>query len=138
MVFRMSVTGLGQAALVSRLRGAVADVVPVRMVAAPDTPPANETALPDRAVLPGLTVATVNPAIIARYGLPLRLEGVIITDPGPLGVRAGVQRGDILREINGAMIETPSDVVKALTQPGRWIRMDLVRQGQRLSLRFRL
>jgi S1-C subfamily serine protease len=110
----------------------------VAMIPAPDDPPAEESSLGPGTVLPDLTVARANPAIISRYGLPLSTEGVIVTDPGPLGGRVGVQVGDVVRAINGDVVSRSADVEAALTRPGRSVRMDLMRGGQRLSLRFRL
>jgi Do/DeqQ family serine protease len=138
MVFRMSVIGIGGSAQVTRLRDGTESTVEVAMIVAPNDPPSQEITLDDRTVLPGLSVARVNPAVIARFGLPLTLDGVIATDPGALGNRVGVQRGDQFLAINGTEIETPDDVRRALTDPGRRVDVVLMRRGQRVSLRFRL
>jgi len=138
MVFRMSVIGIGGSAQVTRLRDGTESTVEVAMIVAPNDPPSQEITLDDRTVLPGLSVARVNPAVIARFGLRLTLDGVIATDPGALGIRVGVQRGDQFLAINGTEIETPDDVRRALTDPGRRVDVVLMRRGQRVSLRFRL
>ena len=75
--------------------------------------------------------------MMARYNLPLNVEGVVVTDPGPYGGRVGLNPGDILLGINDAATETPRQVDRALRNPGRRVRMDVMRQGRRLSLRFR-
>ena len=138
MLFRMSVTGIGGTSVFTRLRDGEESHLSVAMIAAPEYPPSEETVLNDRTVLPGLTVARANPAIIARYGLPLSAKGIVVTDPNQLGGRVGLQTGDILSEINGDVIERPGDVSRALTNPGRWVRLDVLRRGQAVSLRFRL
>lgn len=137
MRFRMSVRGIGSDAVVTWLRNGEHSDTKVRMLIAPDKPPANETVLSDRTVLPGLTVARINPQMMARYNLPLNVEGVVVTDPGPYGGRVGLNPGDILLGINDAATETPRQVDRALRNPGRRVRMDFMRQGRRLSLRFR-
>ncbi|MFA3920425.1 trypsin-like peptidase domain-containing protein [Ruegeria hyattellae] len=138
MKFRMAVAGIGGTALVTRYRGGASDQVDVAMHPAPDEPSAQETTLDDYTVLPGLTVARANPAVIVRLALSVSTEGVAVVDPGPLGNRAGIRRGDIVVSINGHEIDAPPDVQRTLTDPGRWVRMVLNRRGQSVSLRFRL
>lgn len=138
MLFRMTVAGIGGSARVTRLRGALSEDVEVAMIVAPDDPPAEPETLDETTVLPELGVARANPAVIARLGLPLATEGVIVTDTGPYGARAGLQPGDVVVAVNKTVIDRPRDLRRALTDPGRWVRIDLIRRGKPLSLRFRL
>lgn len=138
MMFRMTVTGIGGDAEMTRLRDGEQETVRVEMIAAPNDPPAQETVLGEETVLPGLTVTRINPAVIARWGLGLSMQGVMVLDPGPYGARAGIYPGDVVVRVNSTDIEAPGDVNKALTDPGRWVQMDLLRNGQTVSLRFRL
>ncbi len=137
MLFRMSVVGIGGTSEITGLRDGKTLRAKVSMIAAPDDPPARETTLGERTVLPGVAVARANPAIIARYNLPLSLSGVVITDPDRLGARLGLKPGDVLVSINGKVMERSRDVVDALTRPGRRVQMELLRGGRRLTLRFR-
>ena len=137
MVFRMSVAGLGRSVEVTRLRAGESDTVTVALEVAPDDPPSDPVVLDDWAVLPGLTTARINPAMIARFNLPLAAEGVVITDLGPLGRRVGLQVGDVIIAINDREVFTPSDARLALTNPPRRLQMLVLRNGQRVALRFR-
>lgn len=138
MMFRMSVTGIGGVSSMTRLRDGERGELSVEMIEAPDEPPADEITLGEQTVLPGLVVAQANPAVISYLGLPLSTEGVVVLDPGPFGARAGLQHGDVLDFVNGEVMSTTQDVRKAFTETGRWVRLDLQRRGQKLSLRFRL
>ena len=138
MVFRMSVAGLGDTAEVTRLRGGERNALQVEMMLAPDDPPADPLTLNERSPLPGLTVARINPQSIVRLQLPMSAKGVVITDPGAYGGRVGLRPGDIILAINDTAIETPQDVPNVLASAGRWMKVDLNRQGQRVSLRYRL
>lgn len=62
-------------------------------------------------------------------GLSLSLTGVVVVDPGPYGGRAGLRTGDILESINADEIQRPRDVETALTDPGRYVQIGLVRGG---------
>ncbi len=138
MVFRMSVRGIGAKAQVTRAREGQSDEIEVALIAAPDDPPAEAVTLDEKTVVPGLSVARANPAVIARLGLSLATEGVVVTDPGPYGARAGLKQGDVIGAINDTAVTAPGDVRRALSDPGRRLTMDLLRRGQRLRLRFRL
>ncbi|MFC6688696.1 trypsin-like peptidase domain-containing protein [Jhaorihella thermophila] len=138
MMFRMVVAGIGHKARVTRLRNGRTKEIEVAMMPPPDDPPAEETELGDRTVFPGLKVARINPRTMLRFGLPLSLDGVVVTEPGPYAGPAGLRAGDVIVAINGEAVERPRDVRRALTRPGRWLRIDLLRQGQRVSLRLRL
>ncbi|AVO38089.1 trypsin-like peptidase domain-containing protein [Pukyongiella litopenaei] len=138
MIFRMTVAGIGKQAQVTRLRGGDEDDITVAMISAPDDPPAREITLGDDTVLPGIAVAQANPAVIARLGLPLSTSGVVVTDTGPAGGRAGLRDGDVVLAINGTLVITSDDVRDLLTRPGRRLLIELDRRGKRVSLRFRL
>lgn len=138
MIFRMSVAGLNQEAQVTRVRDGVPETIGVKMIAAPDVPAAEEMRLPARTVLPDLVLARCNPAVIARLGLPLRCEGVAVTDPGAYGARAGLRAGDVILAVNGVEVSRPAEIAAILSDPGRGVRIDLLRRGEPLSLRFRV
>ncbi|MEM1006970.1 MAG: PDZ domain-containing protein, partial [Pseudomonadota bacterium] len=138
MKFRMSVAGVGGTSLMTRLRGQDIADVEVALIKAPDTPAAKQTVLSDKTVLPELTVSGINPAVIAKLGLRLSETGVVVVDPGPYGARAGLRAGDVLDTINDTTLDSPDDVVRALTDPGRRLRITIRRDGRSLALRFRL
>ena len=134
----MTIAGLGGTSEVERLRGGAREVVAVAMYAAPDEPKAALVELGERSVLPGLKVAGVNPRVITDMQLPLSAKGVVVVDPGPYGARAGLQRGDLLLGINREEVTSPGEVADVLAETGRWLSIDLLRRGQRVSLRMRL
>ncbi|OWU73536.1 trypsin-like peptidase domain-containing protein [Marinibacterium profundimaris] len=138
MLFRMSVTGIGERAEVTAWQGGKERRFDVALIPAPEDPPREAQVLDERTVLPGLQVARANPAVIAEHGLSLNTEGIVVTDPGQSGLRAGLRQGDVLLAVNGVEMEAPADVAAMLADPGRRLVIDLGREGRRLTLRFRL
>ncbi|MFT5342023.1 MAG: Do/DeqQ family serine protease [Paracoccaceae bacterium] len=137
MVFRMSVAGIGGLARITRSRAGQVDDIDVHMIIAPDDPPSQPRTLNDETVLPGLTVVRANPAMIVRYGLALNSTGILVADPGDIGARIGLNRADVLVKIDGNDITETKDVQVFLTDTGRKVRIDLLRQGQPVRLQFR-
>ncbi|MDX5403368.1 MAG: Do family serine endopeptidase, partial [Rhodobacterales bacterium] len=140
MVFRMSVSGLGQVAQVTMRRQGAEQTLPVALRAAPDQPPRQRREMGDRTPLPGLVVLNVNPAVLAEFNLPLATTGVVVETPGLYGARLGIQPGDVILGINGGAITDTAQVPDALAAAVamRALSVDLQRGVQRLSLRSRL
>ncbi|MCT4556549.1 MAG: trypsin-like peptidase domain-containing protein [Pelagimonas sp.] len=137
MLYRMSVRGIGHEAVIDYVSRGKPRQAKVPMILPPDQPNRQETRLGDRDVLPGLTLARINPAVTSEYKLPIELQGVVVLDPGPYGARVGLQAGDILHSVNGQDITTPKDVARALKRAGKRIQIEAQRGNRRLFLRFR-
>lgn len=138
MLYYMTVAGIGAEIDVRAIReGRVAEYT-VAMIGPPDLPPREDVTLGERDVLQGMKVANVNPAVLSEYQLPILPEGVVVLETGTIAPRVGVQRGDILREIDGLKITAPSDVVQALSTARRSVSLVVERGGQLVLLRFRL
>ena len=138
MLFRMSVGGIGNTAVVTRTRNGEASDVTVKLISAPDYPPRDFIILDDDAILVGLELALVNPAVSDEMELPTNAAGVVVVNPGPIAVQIGLRRGDIIEAVNTKFVATPGDVREGLTNSARGVRLDIVRDGSRVQLRFRL
>lgn len=138
MLFRMSVGGIGNTAMVTRTRNGEASDVTVELISAPDYPPRDFTILGDDAILAGLELALINPAVSDEMGLSNNAAGVVVVNTGPIAVQVGLRRGDIIEAVNSTVVETPSDMREGLTNSGRGVRLYIIRGGNRVQLRFRL
>ena len=138
MIFRMSVTGIGAEARIAHLRNGEPGEATVRLIAAPDVPPRGQLTTGRNAAIPGMMLSTVNPAVIGEYALPLSAQGVVVDDPGQIGLRAGLRAGDILRGINDMTVETATEAEAALEEAERHLFLDVQRGTQRMTMRFRL
>ena len=70
--------------------------------------------------------------------MDLSTPQVVAVEPESPAAGAGLRAGDVVQSINGTAMSHPSDVVDALTDPGRRVNLDVLRGGQLVSLRFRL
>ena len=138
MLFRMSVGGIGNTAVVTRTRNGEASDVTVKLISAPDYPPRDFIILDDDEILVGLELALVNPAVSDEMELPTNAAGVVVVNPGPIAVQIGLRRGDIIEAVNTKFVATPGDVREGLTNSARGVRLDIIRDGSRVQLRFRL
>lgn len=137
VMFRLAVAGIGQQVAVDYIRGGVLSRVDVALVLPPKSNTRGEVAITTGG-LAGLSVADIDPALIAALDLPLSAQGVVITTVvGPL-TRAGMAAGDILLGINGAEVTSAEDVRTIAATDARGWSVDLSRAGQVLRLRFRL
>ncbi|QOL82869.1 trypsin-like peptidase domain-containing protein [Pseudooceanicola spongiae] len=138
MLYRMTVKGLGGQADVTRLSGGKRADITVPMIAAPEEPARAALETGDQTAIPGMTLINVNPAVINEFQLQLDATGVMIQDPGRIGQRAGLKVGDVILTINGKDVTSPKVAEKALSNPGRSLELDLLRDGKQATMRFRL
>ena len=137
VMFRLAVTGIGKKITVGYIRGGILNSVDVALNVAPKSDTRVEVAI-TQGGLAGLTVADIDPALIAALDLPLSAQGVVITAvEGPL-TRAGMMAGDIVLGINGTTITLAEEVRAIAATDTRGWSVDLSRGGQLLRLRFRL
>lgn len=138
VIFRMSSEGIGKTLSVTYLRNGREQHAEVTLIAAPEIPPREALTLSDDVVLRGLSVARLNPAVIAEMNLSSNAEGIVVTAVDDRAARTGLRPGDILLAINDMAITAPADVVKAArARVSRWT-VTLVRDGVSVTLRFRL
>ncbi len=88
--------------------------------------------------LAGITVHDLSPEFAQRFGLPENEEGVVVTrvEPGSLADDAGVQRGDVILEINRRPVQNTKDFNRIARDIGKdeAILLLINRQGQTLFI----
>ncbi|SEK41627.1 Do/DeqQ family serine protease [Roseovarius nanhaiticus] len=138
MIYRMSVAGLGADVTLDVVQRGETRQVSVPMLRAPDEPPRATLTTGARAAVPGVTLSTVNPAVMAEYDLPLTAQGALVENPGEVGARAGLRAGDVILSINGAAVTDSATAEAALEAAERRLALDIQRGQRRLTMRFRL
>ena len=138
VLYHLSVAGAGAELSVDVMMDGQFETLKVGLILPPDAPPRGPLVTGRDTVLPGMTLSNINPVVIAQYGLTQSAQGVIVDEPGRLAGRLGLRSGDVLLGINGKPVREAADAEAILTDPGRRLRIDVLRGGQRLSLRARL
>jgi serine protease Do len=75
-----------------------------------------ETVKPPDNVLASLRVQALDSALMGQLNIPAKTTGVVITsvEPGGLAEAAGLQRGDVIQEVNHETVKTMDDYQKAV------------------------
>jgi Do/DeqQ family serine protease len=137
MMFRLAARGIGGSSALTVLHDNTRQEATVALVAPPETPARNRLEVRGLA-LRGLVADTINPAVIAEQGLDPAAQGVVVVETRDLAARAGLQPGDIVLSVNRHPVRDTSDLDRALRDPSRYWEIELVREGRRSLLRFRL
>lgn len=138
MMFRLAALGIGATVPVTYLDESGNKTVEVTLIAAPESPPRDPVTITEPVALRGLSVARINPALIAEMGLAMESSGVVATQVLDLAAQVGLRPGDVLLAINERPIAAPFDVAEAARDQTRRWAIDVNRGGQIVRLRFRL
>ena len=139
MVFRMAARGVGAEARLGILRNGTEEDVTVALIAPPEEPPRNRLEVRHGIALRGLVAENINPAVIAEHDLPAGIDrGVVVTDARDIAWRAGLRPGDVLLAVNRQPVATTDDLDRVLRDPTRNWELEVLRDGRRTWLRFRI
>ena len=135
--FRLATLTIGGQAMLTILRKHERMQLPVRLVAAPETPPADKTVLKGQQPLAGATVANLSPALADELQLDSDWRGVVIVEihRGSTAFRFGLAPGDIITAVNGQSVATVKELQTALAGTDRW-EIGLKRDGEIKTLRI--
>lgn len=138
MMFRLASRGIGATSELVYRRGDDLRMAQIDLISPPDTPDRMARRVEGRSALRGLSVARINPAVIAEFNLPPNAEGILVTSVQDFAARTGLRTGDILLAINGEDLRSTDDVLRQSASQSRNWHIDVLRDGRRVSLRFRI
>ncbi|MFI4997303.1 MAG: DegQ family serine endoprotease [Hyphomicrobiales bacterium] len=132
--FRFATHPLGQTASIALRRGTANLTLPVKLRAAPETPPRELAKISGANPLAGATIENLSPAVAEELSLDAS-SGVVIAEveDNSTAGQAGFQKGDILVEVNGTKIASSKDAQRALADKARLWKIVINRAGQLLS-----
>jgi serine protease Do len=130
--FRIATHAVGQTVAVGLLRDGRERVVSVTLVAPPEIPPRDLTALRGDQPLSGAVVANLSPALADELMLETEARGVVVVDVrrASPAQRLGLQPGDILMRLNDREVRSTEDARRLASLALPW-RLQL-RRGERV------
>jgi len=85
----------------------------------------------------GVIIGSINDDAVQGFGLP-DSRGALVNDlpPGSTAAKAGIQRGDVIRAINGTSINEASDLPPLIgaMAPGTRVRLSVYREGKTVEI----
>ena len=136
--YRLTTQEIGASVAFTLWRAGKERVATVVLERAPEGPA--EVAIGGRSPFAGTKVAELSPRLALSMGLAEEAAGVAVVEvePGSPAAEFGLQRKDIVREVNGETIGTSEELKQIAGAKSRWWRFTVERDGQLLSqmLRF--
>lgn len=136
--YRFATRPIGGVTSLTVLRGGKRIVLPVKLIAAPETRPRDPVALTSRSPLAGLTVANLSPALAEELSIDAGTEGVVVSaiEEDSTAARVGFQKGDIILALNGERMANSREVEAALRDRRRAWEVTISRKGQTITSVF--
>lgn len=84
----------------------------------------------------GITVSNLNPAQAMEYGIPQGEQGVVVNYVEDQAYYSGVERGDLLKAINGTPVRSVSEFLKVARNVNltEGVLLDILRHGKPLYI----
>jgi hypothetical protein len=135
--FRIGTARIGETRMLEYRRANKTFESRVRMIAAPETVPRDETLIDNKSPLAGLLVSNLSPAVSEDIGFAAEATGVVVVDvKDPLAARL-FKKGDIFYEVNGLEILSVADLMESIKIPQRRWDIGVLRDNRKLRLKFR-
>lgn len=136
--YRFATKALGGQARIGVLRSGRETRVTVALEPAPDTP-RDERVIRGRSPFSGTRVSNMSPSLADELRLDSGLQGAVVVDVGEGSVAREIgffRKGDVIVAVNGEKVSQTSDLDRVASQPSRFWRITIVREGQTFSVAF--
>ncbi|MBN9074260.1 MAG: DegQ family serine endoprotease [Rhizobiales bacterium] len=130
--YRLATQAVGATIKLGVLSGGEQREVAVTLGLAPAGQSSAEITIDGDSPFAGATVAELSPRLAERLNIRSQGKGVAMTDVernSPAG-QFGFQPRDVIREVNGEVVDTPEKLKEAASQNTRWWRFTMERDGR--------
>ena len=134
--FRLATRPIGEFVTMTVFSHGLTRKANFKLIAPPEDPPRNVTALRGRHPLSGASIANLSPALVEEIGFGGDTKGVVILQVrrGTSAQRLGFRPGDIILSIEGREMKRVRDVEQIVGEPYNGWRMQLRRNGRVLNM----
>lgn len=136
--YRLATRPVGGKVPLMLRRGGRNQTVELALLAAPESVPRDERAIDGYSPFGGASVVNLSPAVAEELRITA-IAGVAVRDvvPGSPANRVGLQRGDVVVEVNGQRVGSTRELDKAAqAEPAVW-RIAIQRDGRTMRMVFR-
>ena len=135
--FRVGTAQIGETRIVEYRRNTETFESRLKMIAAPETVPREETLIDVASPLAGLLIANLSPAVAEQVGLSAELTGVVALDVKGGPAAKLFRKGDVIYQINGAPIPNVKVLLALAAEENRRWDIGVLRGGRKLVVRLR-
>jgi len=130
--YRLGTKLVGGVATLNVQRNGRKVALPLKLVAAPETPPREALTLSGRSPFSGATVVNLSPAVTEEFSIETFREGVVIAEvaQGSVAANVGLQKGDVILAVNDAKIARTAELQRLTETRRNWWKLTLGRGGQ--------
>jgi serine protease Do len=123
----------GSTAAVTVVRDGKTQQVPVRLAEMAGERTSREDAAPGESGTLGIKVEPLTPRVAERLELPRSTEGLVVdeVDPDGAAASAGIEAGDVIRQVDGKAVVSASDLRAAVQAKSDRPALLLVQRGDR-------
>jgi serine protease Do len=123
----------GSTATVTIIRDGRTQQVPVKLAEMAGERASREDAAPGESGTLGIKVEPLTPRVAERLELPRSTEGLVVeeVDPDGAAAAAGIEAGDVIRQVDGKAVTSPSELRAAVQAKSVRPALLLVQRGDR-------
>jgi len=131
--YRLATKPLGGASNLGLLRAGKKLVAPMKLAAAPETPPRDPVKIKGQNPFAGATFFNLSPAVIEELSVQgSATNGAVVAEieDGTLAQQFNLQKGDVILSVNDKKIATTRDLEEATAKRAYYWKITLARGGQ--------
>lgn len=139
MRYRIALSRIGDNVSFKVLRKGVEQTLSIPMVAPSESPKRDLRSLSGNHPLAGVVVANLSPALADELSLgDIEKQGVIVIKTSASRLGSAIRTGDIIREVNGASVESTRQLEQLLAASTRAWKIVYERDGNLMTLTVRI
>jgi Do/DeqQ family serine protease len=135
--FRVGTVPIGETRMIEYRRGDESFEARLKLVAAPETVPREETPIDGQSPFSGMVVANLSPAVAEDVGVASDLKGVVVVSAGDAPAVRYFQKGDIIVGVNATEVKSVQGLREIVSVQSRRWGILLIRKGRKLELQLR-
>jgi Do/DeqQ family serine protease len=134
--YRIATSPIGSSTIVEFLRAGTQKEARAQLMEAPETVARQQTLVEGKSPFSGLVIANLSPAVAEELNLPSSSSGVVALDIKGGPARRIFQKGDIIIEVNGTMIDSVDTFAASVNSAEGYWEFAINRQGRVLRLQL--